>query len=429
MRRNTSPPPRAIAAALLDDILRKAQPMEQAVTRQSDFAALPARDRAHIQLLLKTALRRLGQIDALLSAWITTPLPPDATLVTHVLRLGLAQLLWLDTPPHAAIHTAVEMVKHSRYTRFSGMVNAVLQRAQREGAAMVKAQDEALINIPGWLRQSWLEAYGESETRAIGQLLLGEPPLDLTVKSNAERWAQELGGILLPNQSIRLTRPGPLTELPGFAEGEWWVQDAAAALPVQLLGDINGQAVIDLCAAPGGKTAQLAALGARVTAVDINAKRMKLVTENLARLHLAAECIVSDAAAFRPASSPDAILLDAPCSATGTLRRHPDVAWHRTPEDIARLAQTQKRLLLHALSLLPPGGKLVYAVCSLEPQEGERQVEWLLAERKDVTLLPSTPPAIQSMATQTPHGWRTAPSHLADKGGLDGFFMSLLQKI
>ncbi|MGE3713911.1 MAG: RsmB/NOP family class I SAM-dependent RNA methyltransferase, partial [Alphaproteobacteria bacterium] len=253
-----------------------------------------------------------------------------------------------------------------------------------------------------------------------------EPPLDLTPRADGTFWAQKLGGHLLPTGTVRLEERAGVTTLEGFNEGAWWVQDAAASIPAQLLGKVRDEVVVDLCAAPGGKTAQLAAKGANVTAIDITESRMKTLKENLKRLRLKAECITADALKWVPQEAPDCILLDAPCSATGTMRRHPDVAWNRTQDDVLRMAHTQYRLLNHALDILKPGGRLVYAVCSLQPEEGEGQITRLMENRKDVALMP-IPPYYANYATS--HGGiRTLPCHMEDSGGMDGFYTVQLIK-
>lgn len=357
-------------------VLDRRQSLDAAFHAQADWQAMPPQDRAFAQALLRESLKRHGQCEALLTAWMESPLPPGARPVRHILTLGLVQLLWMDVPAHAAVHTAVELVKQEGFPRLSGLANAILNRAVREGKAAIASQDEARSNTPPWLWESLCASYGETRAREWAMANLAEPALDLSIKNplEATAWAEKLQGTLLPGGTLRITRAGAVTALPGFEEGAWWVQDAASALPARLLdeacGGVNGKRVLDLCAAPGGKTAQLAAMGARVSAVDISENRLRTLKENLVRLNLNAECTAADVNDWQPDFVPDAILLDAPCSATGTLRRHPDVAWHRTPQDVSRLATAQSRLLARAAEWLAPGGVLVYAVCSLLPQEG-----------------------------------------------------------
>lgn len=410
--------------------LDKRKPLDAAWAQDRHFPMLNPSDRGFAQLLVKTTLRRMGQIDALLAAFIDKPLSPHASRIMHILRMGVAQLIWLETPPHAAVHSAVEMTKQVKMEKYSGLVNAILKRVAKEGAALVAKQDEALMNTPPWLWRRWVEAYGEGVAREIGLMHLREPPLDITVKSDPSHWAGVLGGVVLPVGSVRLQSSKNLTQLPGFAEGKWWVQDMAATIPAQLLGNVHDKRVIDLCAAPGGKTMQLAAAGAKVSAVDVSKDRIAMLKTNVHRMQLQAEYITIDASKWLPNFAPDAILLDAPCSATGTLRRHPDVAWLRQPDDIERLKATQAKLLRHALDMLHPGGVMVYATCSILPEEGEDQITALLAERKDAMLQPVQPQTLGGLTQclTTRGEVRTLPCHLADKDGMDGFYAAVLVK-
>jgi 16S rRNA (cytosine967-C5)-methyltransferase len=418
---------RLSALSALVHTLDKRKPLDSAWAQDRHFATFGPSDKAFAQLLVKTTMRRLNQIDDLLRHFVDRAPSPR---IVHTLRLGVAQLMWLDTPPHAAVHSAVEMTKQLRMEKFSGLVNAVLKRVVKEGPAIIEKQDAARLNTPDWLWNIWVSAYGEENTRKIAEMHLNEPPLDITVKSDPEHWAKELGGVVLPTGSVRLREARGLTQMPGFAEGRWWVQDMAATLPARLLGDVREKRVIDLCAAPGGKTAQLASAGAIVSAVDRSKDRIAMLKTNVHRLKLQADYVITDASKWLPSFAPDAILLDAPCSATGTLRRHPDVAWHRSPEDIARLTETQRTMLDHALGMLSVGGTLVYSVCSLQPEEGEKQIDALLAQRKDVKLVPVLPATLGGLAECiTARGEvRTLPCHLPELGGMDGFYAAVLTK-
>jgi 16S rRNA (cytosine967-C5)-methyltransferase len=414
---------RRVALDVLVSCLGKGQPLDDALARHQGFALLDPRDRAFVRLLLATVLRRLGEIDEVLKQLIERPLEGTNAPGREILRLGAAQLLFLGTPAHAAVDTSVRLVEQAGLPHLKGLANAVLRRVSREGVALLGDRDPARLNTPGWLWESWLASYGEATTRAIASANLVEAPLDVTSRAGAALWASRLEGELLPTGTIRRTDGGAVAELPGFAEGAWWVQDAAAALPTRLLGDVAGKRVADLCAAPGGKTLQLAAAGAQVTAVDISARRMARLGENLARAGLAAELVTADAAKWAPAEKFDAILLDAPCSGTGTLRRHPDIAWLKDEEDVARLTLTQDRLLTHAIDLLKPGGMLVYAVCSLQHEEGPERVEGLLARDPRVRRIAVQPRELPGLADAiTPAGdVRTLPSM-----GLDGFYIARL---
>jgi len=388
---------------------------------------LDPRDRAFVRLLLATTLRRLGEIDAVLGAMIERPLDGANAIGRQILRLGAAQILFLGTPAHAAVDTSVQLAQ-SRLPHLKGLTNAVLRRVSREGVAMLGDRDPARLNTPQWLWENWSATYGEEATRAIAAAHLIEAPLDITTRADTDFWAGRLDAETLPTGTLRRRAGGLVTELPGYAEGAWWVQDAAATVPARLLGDIAGKRVADLCAAPGGKTLQLCATGAQVTAVDISGRRMGRLGENLARAGMTAALVTADASKWLPDEKFDAILLDAPCSGTGTLRRHPDIAWLKDEEDVGRLTLAQDRLLVHALGLLKPGGTLVYAVCSLQEEEGVARVEALLAREPRVTRIAVQPAELPGLgeALTAAGDIRTLPSMWAERGGLDGFYIARL---
>lgn len=419
---------RRAALEVLIACLDNAQPLDDALARHEGFAGLDPRDRAFVRLLLATTLRRLGEIDEVLGLLIERPLEGPNIVAHHVLRLGTAQLLFLGTPAHAAVDTSVRLVEAMHLPHLKGLANAVLRRLAREGVTLLGDRDPARLNTPQWLWESWSASYGAETTRAIAIAHLIEAPLDLTPRADAALWAARLHAEVLPTGTLRRAGGGAVTDLPGFAEGAWWVQDAAAALPVRLLGNIAGKRVADLCAAPGGKTLQLCAAGAIVTAVDISARRIARLADNLARAGFKAELVTADAGKWTPAGKFDAILLDAPCSGTGTLRRHPDVAWLKDQEDVGRLTLTQDRLLLQALGLLKPGGLLIYAVCSLQEDEGPARIAALLGRAPNLKRVPirleETPGLAEAI---TPAGdVRTLPSMWAERGGLDGFYIARL---
>ncbi len=421
--------PRHAAALVLDAILAGGETFEQAWAGEAKrLDGLDPRDRSFARLLVTTTLRRLGEIDHLLQGLMRRPLPDKLSLVRQVLRLGVAQLRYLDTPPHAAIDQAVRLARTLDRTGMTGLVNAVLRKVP--ALPPIPADQAADLNTPAWLMRSWRAVHGEAVARAIALAHLEEPPLDLSVAADPAQWSEALGGTLLPTGSIRLSRPGEVAALAGFAEGAWWVQDAAAALPARLLGPPAGAAVLDLCAAPGGKTAQLAASGAEVTAVELDPRRAALLRNNLQRLSLSAEVIVADAARFRPPKAPGFVLLDAPCTATGTLRRHPDIARLKSPEDVARTTAVQDRLLAHAASLLAPGGRLVYAVCALQPEEGAQRIEALLRQHRSLVREPVRPDEVPGLepAITSAGDVMTLPSMWPDLGHLDGFFIARLRK-
>jgi 16S rRNA (cytosine967-C5)-methyltransferase len=420
---------RRAALELLVACLDKGQPLDEALSRHNGFPVLDPRDRAFVRLLLATTLRRLGEIDAVLGLLIERPLQGANALGHQILRLGAAQLLFLGTPAHAAVDTSVRLMESTNQTHLKGLANAVLRRVGREGAALLGDRDPARLNTPQWLWESWTGSYGEATTRAIAAAHLIEAPLDLTTRADTEFWAGRLDAEILPTGTLRRPAGGAIADLPGFAEGAWWVQDAAAALPARLLGDIKAKRLADLCAAPGGKTLQLCAAGAHVTAVDISERRMIRLGENLARAGLSADLVTADASKWMPTEKFDAILLDAPCSGTGTLRRHPDIAWLKDEEDVSRLTLTQDRLLVHALELLTPGGTLVYAVCSLQEDEGLARVESLMTREKRLHRVPVQAAELAGLAEAiTPAGdVRTLPSMWAERGGVDGFYVARLR--
>lgn len=420
--------PRLLALDVLDDILIRRKSLDDAFAEAGRLNELAPRDRGLARRLVSETLRRLGQIDDIIDRFLERPLPRKARPVRQVLRLGLGQLLFLDTPAHAAVDTSVELAIARGMFAHKALVNAVLRRAAREGRDLVARQDAAVLNTPAWLRKRWAAAYGEAVCREICLAHLNEPPLDVTAKTDPEGVARELDGELLPGGTVRLRSAGPISELPGYGDGAWWVQDAAAALPVRLLGPKPGMRVADLCAAPGGKTAQLAAAGARVTAIDRSETRLNVLRANLDRLKLNAEVICADATDWRPAEPVDAVLVDAPCSSTGTIRRHPELPWIKTEHQLEGATGIQRRLLDHALHIVRPGGRVVFATCSLEPAEGRDIVSAVLERREGLKFRAANPGAFGLLPeATTPAGHlRTLPSHWADRGGMDGFFAAMI---
>jgi 16S rRNA (cytosine967-C5)-methyltransferase len=429
---------RRIAADILDNVLRRNRPLDaelDGAEQHPGLASLADRDRALVRKLVATVLRRVGTLRHLLGKYLESGFPTDAPRVETVLLIGAAQILFLDVPDHAAVDLSVRLVQADRRAaRYPGLVNAVLRRVTREGKDAIAALDPVPLDTPPWLFARWQQNFGEATARAIAIAHGHEPPLDLTVKSDAESWAQRLRGRVLPTGSVRTVAQGHVALLPGYHEGAWWVQDAAAALPARLFGDVTGRETADLCAAPGGKTAQLAAAGARVTAVDRSANRLARVRDNLARLGLSAAMVAADVTEWQ-AGPFDAVLVDAPCSSTGTIRRHPDVAWLKSEIDLAQLTGLQRRLLDRAVMLTKPGGTIVYCVCSLEPEEGEQQIEALLAREAGIRRKPIAAGEVPGIAEfLDPAGdLRTLPSQWSDSdprmGGLDGFFAARLERI
>lgn len=440
---NSAPPglaARLLAHRLIAGVLVDRQPLELVLAKEferPDAAALEPRDRGFARSLASTVLRRQGQLDLVLGTFMTRPLPDEAARVHICLLTGAAQLLFLETPPHAAVGLAVDAVRRTRNgARYAGMTNAVLRRVAAEGRAALGTRDAASINVPAWLLERWRAAYGEETAQRIADASLREAPLDITLKPGVDpaAWAEKLGGTLTPTGSVRRPADTRVEDLAGYAEGAWWVQDAAATLVAHVAGDVRGRTVADLCAAPGGKTSQLAAAGGQVTAVDMSPKRLERLTENLQRLALTADIVTADATTWRPGKTFDVVLLDAPCTATGTIRRHPDILRLKRAEDVTRLAAQQAAMLANAAHLVGPGGTLVYSTCSLEREEGQDQIVAFL----------SAHPQFRREAVEAAHiggdaGWitpdgdvRTLPCHMKtgspDLSGMDGFFIARLRR-
>jgi 16S rRNA (cytosine967-C5)-methyltransferase len=428
---------RRIAADILDGVLHKRRTLDdqlEGAAAHPGLKALSDRDRALMRRLVATILRRMGTLGHVLSRLLDRGIPTDAPRAQSALMIGAAQILWMDVPDHAAVDLSVRMVQSDRRAaKYAGLVNAVLRRLAREGQPLIDEVADQTLDVPAWLMARWNANYGESVARDIALALGHEPSLDLTVKSEAEAWATRLHGEVLPTGSVRTLLQGSVTMLPGFSDGQWWVQDAAAALPARLFGDIKGKRLLDLCAAPGGKTAQLIHAGAEVTAVDRSQNRIARLRENLARLSLQAETVICDGAEY-PGEGFDGVLVDAPCSSTGTIRRHPDVAWLKQESDIILLTALQRRLLQKATTMLKPGGTLVYCTCSLEPEEGEQAVAALLDADPGMKRAPVDASEVEGLSEiiNAEGDLRTLPSHLphADPrlAGLDGFYAARLVK-
>ena len=424
---------RRAAISLLQGVTLDQQPLDQLLETNAEFRLLEGRDRSFAHALVASSLRHGGEIKTVLGKFLTKPLPRSSGMAVDILTIAAAQLLFMEVSPHAAIDLSVDLAKQDKKAQhFSGLINAVLRKVSTDGKAALKNLDGPRLNTPDWLWEQWVAAYGEETARDIAASHLNEAPLDISVKDKPEHWAEQLKGELLPTGTIRLeSGDSNLQELPGFSEGEWWVQDAASALPAKLLGDIAGKSVLDLCAAPGGKTAQLASAGAIVTAVDDSVTRMNRLRENLARLKLQVTTLLADVLSLPTDTLYDNVLLDAPCSATGTIRRHPDLVYLKSPQQLAGLVGLQQKMLAHAARLVKPGGKLVYCTCSLSPLEGERQVFNFLRAHEDFALSTIVPEDLaQQTQFITPAGlMRCLPSMAIGKGsGLDGFFAARLER-
>ena len=428
---------RLAAAQAVADVLILARPLEErggGGELEGRFAGLDARDRALARSIATVSFRRLGTIRKALGRFLEKGLPKRAGALEWILIVAAAQLLFLDVPDHAAVDLAVRATRlDAGSAPFAALVNAVLRNVARAKEEILAGSDPLDDDTPNWLAARWRATYGEATARRIARAHRDEPTLDISVKSDAEGWARRLNGVVLPTGSVRLETHEPVAELDGYAAGEWWVQDAAAALPARLLGAGAGMRVVDLCAAPGGKSAELAITGANVTAVDRSAERLKRLAANFERLRLEAEIVVSNALAFE-APPFDATPLDAPCAATGTIRRHPDVAWIKRQGDLPALVELQSRLLDKAIALTRLGGSIVYCTCSLEPEEGEGQIAALLRRNPDVRRIPIEAGEIGGLdeCLNSAGELRTLPCHLVGatprQSGLDGFFAARLQR-
>lgn len=423
--------PRRVAARAYSLVLKQHKTIESALDRDPGFAAMSDRDRGFARAIVSTTFRRLGQTRLVLNKFLARPIEENAPPIQAILLTGAAQLLWMGVPPHAAVSSAVSLADEDvKSRRLKGLINAVLRKVDREGPA-IAGTTAPQENLPEWLVQSWRTAYGPGQLSKIANALLETPPLDLTVKipSEREHWAAELGATILPNGTLRRASITDLTTLPGFAEGAWWAQDAAASLPAQLLRVKPGETIVDLCAAPGGKTMQLAAMGAKVIAVDVSEQRMKRVTENLQRTGLEAELVVDDGRTWRPDNRVDAVLLDAPCTATGTLRRHPEGAWIKRPEDVAKLQSLQFELIKSAIRMIKPGGRLIVCTCSLQPQEGEALAN-TISNYESLAPFAITRNELPDLAESVTKGgfMRVTPAVWRSHGGMDGFFIARFSK-
>ncbi|MEP3888960.1 MAG: RsmB/NOP family class I SAM-dependent RNA methyltransferase [Hellea sp.] len=427
-RDNSSLTSRRLAAFAVKEVMENHQPLEQVLAGQPSYRTLESRDRAFVRLIAATTFRRLGQIDAALKPFVRER---PTKFVYAALQTASAQILYLGTPAHAAVGETVAMLKSRGSSKgFANMANAVLRKIVDQGPRLAGSQPPK-VNLPGWMRGEWERAYGRQAGRKFSAQLLKDPVLDLSVKSDAAGWAEKLGGEAIGASSVRMNKIGDVPALDGFSDGEWWAQDVAATLPVQLLGDVKGLRVLDMCAAPGGKTMQLAARGAIVTALDKSETRLERVKQNLDRTKLTADIICADALEWEPETTDfDIVLLDAPCSATGTFRRHPDVLYNRSPKDVANLVRLQDKLLAKAAAFVRPGGTLIYCTCSLMPKEGRPRIDTFLQNVPDFRLIPILKAEGLDLPEEAFSGGslRSLPYYLEDKGGMDGFFIARLER-
>ncbi|MEM8915156.1 MAG: RsmB/NOP family class I SAM-dependent RNA methyltransferase [Pseudomonadota bacterium] len=427
---------RAAALDALIAISDKHVALDEAIERAFAKHAMAPRDRAFARLIVTTTLRRRGQVDWLIAQLRDREGEIGPARLLEIVRMGLAQLVFLKTPPYAAVSSALGLLEGTRERKARGLVNAMLRQADRTAEEWAEAPqlgddaEGARRNLPDWLMEGLTGGYGRDGAGQIAAAHLVEPPLDLTSAVPADDIAGALDADILPTGGLRRANSGTVNSLPGFEDGTWWVQDAAASLPARLFGSVKGETVVDLCAAPGGKTAQLAAAGAKVIAVDRSKNRLGRLRDNMKRLSLEADMVCSDALVWKPKAPISHLLLDAPCSATGTIRRHPDIPWVRRPRDIERLIDLQDRLLRRAVDLLAPGGTLVWCTCSLLPAEGEERIEALLAEGAPLERVPVSADEIGGLAEAiTDNGEvRTLPTLWPDRGGMDGFHIARLRK-
>lgn len=424
-------PARKAALEILSQVLRRKRPLDHAASVVLEAASLDPRDAGFARVIASMTLRRFGQLQSLIGTFVPkAPLPHKAGPTLEILFAGAAELLFLDVAPHAAVDAANRLAQADpKAVHFRPLINAVLRRVAQEGAGIIARQDAAVLNTPDWLWRRWVANYGESTSRDIAAVHLAVPPLDLVLKSREDSLPEWPDADILAPGRLRLKDAGRIEALPGFDAGRWWVQDFAASLPVALFGDVAGSHIIDLCAAPGGKTLQLAAAGARVTAIDVVPERIALIRENLARTNLTADLIEADARDWQTDEPAPFVLLDAPCLSTGTIRRHPDLPWVKSAADLQISESLQSELLDAAAALTAPGGMLVYAVCSLEPEEGPEQVESFLQRQPDFARVPVTPSDVFAAAFVTPDGdLRTLPFFWHQRGGMDGFYAARLRR-
>lgn len=426
---------RECALSVIEQVLGQKKMLDSVLERDAGLAALDTRDRAFVRMLVATALRRRGQLDDLIAHALAKGEAPRPETLKWILYIGITQILFMEVADHAAVDTSVTLATRHNMEGKKGFVNAILRRMTGEGREWVAQQDAAVLNIPEWLYAQWIHDYGAVRAKEVALSSLEEAAIDITVKDKDTRedWRVKLDAKLLPTGSIRRMTGGNVTEFPGFNEGAWWVQDASSALPVRFFGDVAGKTVLDLCAAPGGKTAQLAASGAKVIAVDRSAARMKTLSENLKRVGLDAnvQTIIEDGSLWKPRDTYKYILLDAPCTATGTIRRHPDLLALKNEKDQAGLMSIQERLLANAAQMLEKGGIMIYCTCSLQKAEGEHQVDAFLEAHPNFRRVPMRREEFGNIdhMVNSDGDIRVLPQTLKDQGGMDGFFVSRLQRV
>ncbi len=423
---------RGAALSILGEVLRKRRPLDAATDEILERADLPPRDAGFARAIANETLRRYGQLDALLRHFVPRSPPPHRAGPTlEILLAGACELLFLHVAPHAAVDGANRLATSDpKAIHFKPLINATLRRIAGEGKAVIDAKDGERLNTPDWLWSRWAEQYGDDVTRNIARAHQIPPALDILGATGIAALQSSPDAQVLPGGILRLRDAGRVDALPGFSDGAWWVQDFAASLPARLLGDVAGKSVIDLCAAPGGKTAQLARAGAHVVALEREPSRVALLHENLARLKIEARVVEADLRDYTPEVRAPFVLLDAPCSATGTIRRHPDLPWIKSAADINACAEAAAELIDAAANMVDDGGVLVFAVCSLEREEGSEQIEQFLrrhGEFRRERVLESELFGLAELIS--PDGdLRTLPCHLHALGGMDGFYAARLRR-
>ncbi len=422
------PSARQAAITLISRVLDTSAGLDEVL--DETVRGMEARERRFAHTIALATLRHKGSLEQHLKHLLDRPLPRSGRFAHLILLSGMAQIIFLQSPAHAVVNEHVEMLPEG--SKFRGVVNAILRKVDRQGATRLTRPDMARRDTPLWLWKRWAAHLGRSNANALAAAHRDDTPtpLDLTVREDAAGWAERLGGELLPTGSVRLASHAAVPEMPGYAEGAWWVQDTAATLPVRLFGDLQGRSLLDACAAPGGKTAQAIALGAEVTAMDRSGRRLEVLQRNLDRLQMQATVVRADLRQFSHDDGFDAVLLDAPCSATGTIRRHPEIAWTRNESDVQGIAEQQRMMISKATALVRPGGRLVYCTCSLEPEEGEAQAEWLLQEFPQFTRAAIDPTALGlgPEAITEAGDLRTHAGLMTGQGGMDGFFATVMQR-
>ena len=418
------------AIEILVKILENNKPLdnafEESTKKSSHFSKLINEDKSFCRLLISTTLRNLISIDYLLTKFLSKPLNKTPFKVLMILRINVAQSFFLKTPDHAVVNTAVELCGK----KWKGLVNGVSREILRNKDKAKKYLNES-DKVPNWLLRRWKRDWGKNYDEIVTGHLNLNPPIDLYVKNNTNYWARKLNGKKLGNNSIRLFTPGLISNLEGYEQGEWWIQDYSSQIPVSLLEIQNNDDVLDLCAAPGGKTAQLISLGAKVTSIDNNKKRLFRLEQNLKRLGYKAIIKNKDIRNFSTKKTWSKIILDAPCSSTGTLRKNPEIMHQKKESDIVSLSKLQSNLLDTAWDLLKEGGTLLYCTCSLEKEEGEHQVENFIKRKKNSLLDKINNNEIdKKLSVSSQKKWlRIFPNSLNYEGGNDGFFIARIKKI